>query len=84
MLDGILHLVRWLTLSPFELQMSQAKFGLLSHREFEGISRVLGHKDCSCPLPHRLERHRLRISQPRCGPHHVSNPINIMIIIIML
>jgi len=70
MLDGILHQVRWLTLSPFELQMSQAKFSLLSRREVDAISRVMEHSNCSCPLPARLQRHRGKMSSPRCGPQH--------------
>ena len=72
MLAGMLHQVRWLTMTPFELQMSHAKFSLLSRREFQSISRVLEHRHCSCPLAGRLEKHRARLARPRCGPHHVS------------
>ena len=59
-------------MTPFELQMSHAKFSLLSRREFQSISRVLEHRHCSCPLAGRLEKHRARLARPRCGPHHVS------------
>ena len=68
----MLHHVRWLTMSPFELQMSHAKFCLLSRREFQSISRVLEHHHCSCPLAGKLEKHRTKLARPRCGPQHVS------------
>ena len=68
----MLHQVRWLTMTPFELKMSHAKFSLLSRREFQSISRVLSHDHCSCPLAGRLEKHRSRLARPRCGPQHVS------------
>ena len=78
MLAGMLHQVRWLTMTPFELEMSHAKFCLLSRREFESIARVLSHQHCSCPLAGRLEKHRTRLARPRCGPHHVSGQLGVL------
>jgi len=75
MLAGMLHHVRWLTMSPFELQMSHAKFCLLSRREFQSISRVLEHHHCSCPLAGKLEKHRTKLARPRCGPQHFQTSL---------
>jgi len=70
--DLKLH-VRWLTLTPAELEIAQTQYGLLTSKEYRALMMALEHINCSCPLPARLEGRRDQMRNRRCGLDHFKN-----------